>query len=152
MCTGGYQVKCPTKIILFLLCTLIWWILLWRLTACYQSYCLKIKGNNFPAESGHWWIANDEMTRMSVNWMFDAGSNWMRGRERWKANTLWSALFHDMLYSLVDAKQRINEKWKMSVFSFKHIQKKWSTIRIKMCDSYTLLLSTISGKVELRPL
>lgn len=76
--------------------------LIWRLAACYQSGCLKIKGNHFPAESGHWWIANDEMTRMSVNWMFDAGSNWMRGRELWKANTLWSVLFHDMLYSLVD--------------------------------------------------
>lgn len=115
--TGLYQVKCPTEnYIFFLLYKLIQRLLFWRLAACYQSCCLKIKGNHFPAESGQWWITNDEMTRMSDNWMFDAGSNWMRGRVQWKANTLWSALFHDMLYSLVDVRQWINERWKTQYF------------------------------------
>lgn len=56
-------------------------------TDCLLSKLLsEIKGNLFPAESGYQCIANDEMTMMSVNWMFRA--NKMRGCDMWKANRL----------------------------------------------------------------
>lgn len=105
-------------------------------TGCLISKLLsEIKGNNFRAECGHWWIADDEMTRMSVNWMFDAGSNWMRGCEMRKANTLWNVLFYVVFIGgcmLVN-----NERWKLSVFPFEHIQGTCA-LRMNICDFYTL--------------
>lgn len=121
------KLKSPAEMRLFLLgkkTQKIQRLLFFLKTSCLLSKLLsEMKGNHFPAESGHWWIGNDEMTRMSVNWVFDAGSNWMRGCEPWKANSLWSGLFYDTLYSLVDVWEGINESWKMSVFPFKHFQK-----------------------------
>ena len=110
----------PPEMILLLLHTLIQWLLFLRLAACYPGCCLKTERKDVAlqkVDTGE--FASDEMTRTSVNWTFDAGSNWMRGRERWKANTVWSALLHDMLW-MRDSELMKEEK--MPVLSFKHIQ------------------------------